>query len=190
MFLGIDPSLRHTGLCLIDDRGEPRLSQVDTHNVHTLEATHDLRQQLGEKLGKIARATTRRNIRLTVTVEKQLPVGGQSSALMFHVMMLVLGTMEHYLPPDYQLVMPLPNQLKSYLQKRHSIITSKGRKTPIVQAFREEYGPAIGRVSSHKAEAYYLALLGKEVMQGTWKYTQPSKEAPLLSRRIHYGGSG
>jgi len=113
-------------------------------------------------------------------------VGGESSSLRFADQLLILGCIHHYAPhEEMRLVLPLPIQLKSYMTKVHGIDTKN--KSSIVAGFKEQTGWK-GRISSHKVEAYYLALLARDVSLGSWRYKVPQKETKLFAGIVVNGG--
>lgn len=178
--LGVDPSLRHTGLCLL--RGaETRFAEIKPQKQDVLSATQELRIGLRKVL--VDWGLTQKEPAL-IAIEKQLSTGGSSSALMFHVQLVVLEELKPlFAVKGVELVFPLPVQLKSYLQ--HQGIGTD-RKSQVVRAAKTAIGVET-RLSSHCAEAYYLAQLAQEVSKGKWQYNLPRKEIPLVPWKIKNG---
>jgi hypothetical protein len=112
------------------------------------------------------------------SIEKQLSVGGQSSSLLFHVYMSVLDvvyTMDER--QKFHFVSPLPVQLKSYIKKRLGLTPDPDSR--LVREWKEKYRYQ-PRISAHRVEAWCLARLARDVLEGSWQYKLPSKEAPLV----------
>ena len=124
-----------------------------------------------------------RDANTVICLERQLSVGGQSSSLMFSVQMSVLRALQDMRLTD-KVVMPLPTQLKSYIKKVHGVDPKS--KSVIVSRMKELTGIQ-GRVSSHKADAYFLARAARDVMLGRWQYKIPSKEIQLFPGEILNG---
>lgn len=80
----------------------------------------------------------------------------------------------------------MPIQLHSYIQKKFGISTKT--KSSIVKGFKDliKADPRL-RVSQHCADAYFLARLAKDVIEGNWRYNLPSKESPLVPWKIING---
>lgn len=178
-FIGIDPSKRHTGLCLLVGT-EPLFWEIRPKYDNVLDCLGQTSEELASWLCKNYRTND------LICMERQMSIGGQMAALMFCVQMGVLSTIKHYAPlEEMKLVMPLPIQLKSYMKKVHNLdITSKAA---IVAGFKQKTGWE-KRISSHKVDAYYLALLAKDVSLGSWQYKIPSKESKLFEGTILNGG--
>lgn len=180
-FIGIDPSQRHTGLCLLTEAKS---------SFYEIQPTQDSLLGSLEYLAEEFRGWLAVNWKEgdLICMERQLSVGGQSSSLMFCVQMLILACIREVTKQEeMQLVLPLPIQLKSYLKKRHGIDTKN--KSSIVAGFKEQTGWQ-WRISSHRVEAYYLACLGRDVSLGSWQYKIPTKEVRLFSGTILNGASG
>ena len=78
-----------------------------------------------------------------------------------------------------RMVAPYPNQLKSYIKRMHGVSTRSkteiryGQQKILRDLMQTEKVPL---VSSHKAEAWFLAQLARDVLDGRWSYEQsPSK---------------
>jgi hypothetical protein len=168
-FVGIDPSLRHTGLCLREG-AEFLFDEIKTEGEDVLTASKTIRARFRDFIKK-------NNAQDAVFCqEKQLSVGGQSSSLMFHCQMNMLEVIKEQ-GQNPKLVMPLPIQLQSYVKKRHGAPAADGR--PYVEHFkRTMYRPQ--RISIHCVDAYYLTRLGEDVIEGTWRYPLPSNEQALI----------
>jgi len=177
-FIGIDPSQRHTGLCLLAEAG-PDFFEIKPTQDTLLESLEYLADEFASWLCQNWRTGD------LICMERQLSVGGQSSSLMFTVQMLMLSCIKRHAPlQEMRLVMPMPIQLKSYLIRVHGIDTKN--KSSIVAGFKEQTGWQ-GRISSHRVEAYYLALLAKDVSLGSWRYNIPTKEVKLFAGTIING---
>jgi len=176
-FLGIDPAMRHTGLCLYQETG-PKFSQIDTETSRDfLSSARHLKAEFRKKLTPLAGKVH------DVVMERQLSVGGSSSSLQFHTQMILLDLIDEILKPE-RIYLPLPTQLISYMRKRHKVDTSNA--SSIVRCFREQTNwPK--RISQHCVDGYYLTRLGRDVAAGNWQYAMPSKETDLIPGKISNG---
>lgn len=176
MFLGVDPSQRHTGLCL---RGAGLLAfdEIKTEGMDMLSSARYIRQRF------IAFVRQHNAENATYAIEKQLSVGGQSSSLQFFVQMNVLEAVR-YLNPEPTLVFPLPIQLQSYVKKVQNVPSHKGRE--YVAFCKKQIGHP-GRLSEHCVDAYYLTRLAEDVMARRWWYKLPESEAAVIPWRIENG---
>lgn len=180
-FIGIDPSLRHTGICYLKENSRPIFHEIQPKSKDILSAAEELRNGIGgirTSFPMILRST------LVVSLEKQLSIGAHTSALMFYIQMVVLETLnENFV--NFQLVMILPVQLKSYMRTMANVDIRNA--TTIVRSFKNNMGYQ-GRISQHCVDAYYLARAAKDVQEGRWSYKLPSKEQPLHPWDILHGG--
>ena len=179
-FIGIDPSQRHTGLCLVSDEG-PSFYEIKPVHENVLDCLGQIADEFSSWLCRNYHTGD------LICIERQLSTGGQMSALMFCVQMVILSSIKSHAPLEsMRLVFPLPIQLKSYLMKVHGINTKN--KSSIVAGFKKNTGWSKA-ISSHKVEAYYLAVMGKDVLLGSWRYNIPTKEAKLFAGTILNGDS-
>lgn len=169
--IGIDPSLRHTGLCLLSEGAEPLFYEIKTLAPDILSAGWELEGELKQWLKRSVPP-----FRFLLGQEKML-ISGWSSNTLFHVQMIVLKMVQaHCEGIEYPFTcMPLPVQLKAYMRDMHKV--SIKDKTSIVRSFKEQTG--IKGMSSHCAEAYYLARLVRDVYEGRWSY-KLSKDLPII----------
>jgi len=177
-YIGIDPSQRHTGLCILRDSG-PSFFEIQPDQPDILECMDYLATEF--------RSWLRQNYHIgdQICIERQLSMGGQMSSLMFLVQMVVLNCIKRHAPlQEMRLVMPLPIQLKSYMTKMHGIESKK--KSSIVAGFKKQQNWQ-QRISSHKVEAFYLAKLAEDVLLGRWQYKLPSRETNLFEGTIING---
>lgn len=175
--LGIDPGLRHTGACLLTEAGFS-LFQIDSAQTDWVSASNNLRLKFRSLL-----AMEKPDV---ICMERQLSVGAQSSALLYHVQMVLLGVIAED-RPNIPIAMPLPGQLRSYVQKR--LGAKPASDSALVQTFKEATNTQ-GRVSIHKVDAYYLCKAGLEVFAGTWYYKKPSNEKEPLPWSTTNGRTG
>jgi hypothetical protein len=175
ILLGIDPSQRHTGLCLLTETG-PLFHEIKPTEADVLSSAARLRQGLTLFLEQHAQPPI-----TTYVVEKQLSVGARSSALLFHMQMTVLDVIADHVqrgdPSTPTFILPLPIQLQSYIRKRHGFGGTTA--TQLVRHFKRVANHP-GLISQHCVDAYYLTQLGKDVLEGTWSYPLPSREVPLI----------
>lgn len=183
--VGIDPSQRHTGLCLLrEGETEPRFYEIQTGTQDIMTSSIIIEQELKHWMRFL-------NCLDTVFCLEKSVSGGFTSALLFHVQMVILKTIEQwpfYAAPSpcgvkpsvarVRLVWPLPVQLKSYMQKMCGV--QGVSKEAIVARCKQMVPSYKGRMSSHKADAYFLARLGKAVIEGRWSYKLSEKELRIL----------
>lgn len=172
--LGIDPSQRHTGLCLLRDK--PIFFEIKTGSQDVLTSARTIRREFRDFILKNNAEND------ALCIERQLVMGGQSSSLMFHMQMNLLEAVKQLWGEPEQLMMPLPNQLQSYVYHRYGLKPTKAGG-PIVQLYKDLTGDK-RRISVHCADAYFLCLLGREVLNGEWSYNKPTKEPAQVPWRI------
>lgn len=173
-YLGVDPSERHTGLVILDKGHQPIFHEIYTGTKTVIEAAAQIREDLNHFW--VVNLGLREEV--CFAIEKQLPVGGQSSALLFYIYMAVLeSTLPFRNTHQCHFVSPLPGQLKSYIKKMYRIETTS--KTTIVNGWKAMFKYR-ERISSHRVEAWFLARLARDVLEGNWRYNLPSREAPLV----------
>lgn len=180
-WLGIDPSQRHTGLCHLTVT-EAFLYEIKTGDLDVLSSAAHIRLEFKTFVKK------NNPHRLPIfCIEKQLSVGGHSSSLMFHMQMNVFETIK-LLAKEYNeeptIIAPLPIQLQSYCTKLLGLKAVKGKTyvDEVKRLMKQE-----GRMSIHKADAYCLARLGRDVIDGVWSYKLPQSEAPLFPWKVTNG---
>lgn len=173
--VGIDPSQRHTGICVLGEGLEIQASfDIKTEGLTILDSGVFLRSELAKLFARYPDAL--------FSVEKMMPTA-RSGALLFYVQMLL---MEELLKVSStpRLVHPLPIQLKSYMQKEFKFVPKN--KVDIVNAAKYHSG-YVGRMSSHMADAYFLGRLAHSVVTGGFKYALSAKELPLSNWKIING---
>lgn len=168
MFIGIDPSQRHTGVCVLS----PDLKIAEAYDIAVpelpvLESGVVIRKAVGELFDKYPDAT--------YTMEKMMPAA-RNGALLYYVQMLILE--ELAARTSKRLAHPLPVQLKSFI--RDTTGKMPVNKTDIVNSAKSASGYQ-RRMSSHMADAYFLARLGEMVSKGLYRYTLSKVELPLFS---------
>lgn len=181
MILGIDPSLRHTGLCLLSEGTIHFIfREIKSTQPSMLLAVQEIRRGVRQFLLDHDALGCR-----CFSIEKQLSVGGHTSSTQFYVQMAVLETVRVLLAGDEPvLIMPMPVQLRSYVQKVEKAPAYGGRS--YVDFFREKYNHP-QRISEHCVDAFFLAKLALDVTSKRWYYKLPEKEAPLHPWRTHNG---
>jgi len=171
MIVGLDPSQRHTGVCVIN----PELKIIEAYDIKTdgmniLEAGLYIRAQLGILMDKYPRAL--------YSVEKMMP-NARNGALLFYVQMILLEEMEKR--TTKRLCHLLPIQLKSFMKKLTGKVPDS--KSEIVNAAKV-LTSFRGRMSSHMADAYFLARAGDQVLSGQYEYNLSEVELPLYNWEI------
>lgn len=178
-WVGIDPSKRHTGLCLLNET-VPRFNEIRTNDVDVLTAAGMVHTGVQHFLAGLDPACT------TVCPERQLSVGGQSSSILFSIQLKVLEAIQNWDPNHKcQFVFPLPTQLNSYRIHQHGFVNKESDSAQVAR-FKATTGFQ-GRLSIHCVDAYYLSLLAKDVLQGIWKYKIPANEPPITPWIIQNG---
>ena len=173
--VGIDPALRHVGLAVVEDGKEPVFHEIKAKG-DVLTAAAVVQRGLLEFFGFHGPFDL-------WCIEKQLSVGGRSSALMFYMQMLTARCIER-IDRNPRMVAPLPVQLQSYIRKRHGIPADPASQ--MVRGFQEQFNYQ-RRISQHCVDAFFLTELGKDVLAGEWYYKPPSKEQPLFPWEIEHG---
>lgn len=183
--VGVDPSQRHTGLALLDDKFEfeaPLFFEIETRGTDLLTSVQRIRREFAKW---VAENTMKDDV--VFSMEKMV-ASGYSSQLLFYVQMTLFEVIQScYVKTSPILVNPLPVQLKSYIKKRYQI--DVGKKSWIVDGFKEkcQVDWRERRISSHLVEAYFLARMGIEVLEHRWEYTRPQRELLLVPWEVNYG---
>lgn len=184
VIIGVDPSQRHTGLVALSTvvGSTPRFSEIQPKDSILASGLQIKAEFIAwVRLMKV----TFPGEDLIFSIEKQLPVGGQTSALQFYIQLCVLEGIGQFINTEkrQEVVMPLPVQLRSYMRKRHNVdITSASSG---VASFKDQYKNepwmvGLTRISQHKVDAFYLAKLAEDVMAGYWKYKLPSRDLRVV----------
>jgi hypothetical protein len=168
-----------SGLCFIKDGPESveieDAFEITTEDLPILES--------GLKIKERVATVFKRYPAATYCIEKMI-AGATTSPLLFYVQMAILEEWNRY--TEKRLIHPLPIQLKSYIKS----ITGETpkNKTAIVEAARTLSGYR-RRMSSHIADAYFLALLGRDVLAGKHSYKRSINELPLFFGDVLSGNS-
>ena len=187
VYLGIDAAQRHTGYCYRNSTMDLKgFFETKTGKADIFSSCLTIR----EHLRKILKNTIPSDA--VFCVERQLSSPAANfSPLQFHVYLVVLEEIwYHTQPHEPKLVLPTPMQLKSYMARKHGIDTSS--KKTIVEGYKNLF-PESGRKSSHKVEAYFLTLLGEDVVNSEWFYNygeNTSRVAPTLPWKPVQGKKG
>jgi hypothetical protein len=188
MILGVDPSQRNTGLCLLPANGSPEFLEIKTD---TKEETLDVLssgRMVHDDVLKFMAASSEQIV--AIGMEKQLSIGGHMSALQFFMQMKVLEAIQEYGklfdPPGTRpaFVFPLPVQVKSYYVKRFG---GKAKEATLLS--RDYVKSLLGRkrISKHLCDAYFLAVIAGQVLNKRWSYKLPGKEARLIPWEVENG---
>jgi Holliday junction resolvasome RuvABC endonuclease subunit len=173
MIIGIDPSQRHTGICVLSDT-DPMLiaetREIKTEELPILDSVRKIRVEIGELFGQYPDAV--------YSMEKMMPTA-TAGALLFYVQMAILEELESR--TSKKLIHPLPVQLRSYVRRVTGILPQN--KTQTVELAKRASGYT-KRMSSHIADAYFLARMGKAVVDGMYEYKLSRGELPLLSWEV------
>lgn len=174
MIIGIDPSQRNTGVCILNpDRTVKEVYTLKTEALPLLESGEVMRA------GFVTLFTLYPDA--LYAVEKMIPRAFSGAAL-FYVQMIMLEEMARL--TTKRLVHPLPVQLRSFMKSVTGSVPAN--KTETVAKFKA-LTSFQGRASSHVADAYFLALLGAAVLDGRYKYRLSEDELPLTSWRAING---
>jgi len=169
-FLGIDPSQRHTGLCLLsEDANRYVFRELKTKDCDLLTACQFLKTELHLTLAQWIGLEE-----MVVGFERQI---SRASPFLFHVQMELLEELGEWVGKSkLKLVLPMPSQLRAYMRDRHEVdITNK---STTVASFKKKVNFQ-NRVSSHCAEAYYLAVMAKDVYEEKWRFNR-CRERPII----------
>lgn len=188
LVIGIDPSLRHTGLCL--DRGTepPVYHEIKTGRAPVVEAMGDIRRSLASWFRE--QGVDREPA--IWAVERQLAQGDVNGWLMMLAQVAVCEAILEEAVGAVQMVAPYPNQLKAYISRIHGVKTDS--KTQIrlgqreIMRRRSQSGEA-PLVSSHKAEAWFLTQMARDVLAGRWSYMQSPVKVRVFPWPIVRGGT-
>lgn len=163
--IGVDPSLRHTGICWIDEKDySPHFLELKTEGLSIIDALITVQRQWQGIVDAFYKN------RVVFVVERQVPQA-RMGAWMCTSMAVVLMQIKNFAPRS-KIYLPYPVQLKSYMRK---LGVDTSTKSSIVQSYKDEHNES-GRVSSHKVEAFYLARMGQDIQQGAYHFRQPKKE--------------
>lgn len=175
MIIGIDPSQRHTGVCILgEDLKISKAYDIKTGDLSILDSVNHLRLGLRDLFKEHPTAT--------YSVEKMMP-SARSGALLFYVQMALLEELVLSNPAP-KLVHPLPIQLKSFMIKKFGF--DPGTKTAIVEAAKKHTG-YVGRMSSHMADAYFLARMADAVINHRYSYPLSKVELQLFTWKVING---
>ncbi len=200
VYIGVDPSLRHTGLCLIRGAEDPVFSQIDTKKLDLTSSIQQIQMDLTFFLDEELGYPTKEQ-QIYWCIEKQIPVGASMSSMMYTIQAVILSTIydwyrnnwpKKYLDAgiegrDLKFIMPAPSQLRKYLRDVHEAPVKKAKDT---KAFFIEQTGYKGVISEHKIDAYYMAKLGQDVIAGNFSYPMnvgKKKTTPLLPWAILNG---
>jgi len=175
MIIGIDPSQRHTGVCILG--GQQKIDKafdIKTDGLSILDSVKRLRGELRQLFLQYPTAT--------YSVEKMMP-SARSGALLFYVQMALLEELVS-VNATPALAHPLPIQLKSFMIKRFGFDPST--KTAIVEEAKKHSGYS-GRMSSHMADAYFLARMADEVINHRYSYPLSKVELQLFTWKVING---
>lgn len=184
-YIGIDPSLRHTGLCLLEYDGKK--FKYYTSEVETSEDILTSAKKLRAEVRLWLRGTS--EVDEVIFGMEKMPASTITSPLLFYVQMILMEEVEdRFLNKEPQMIHPLPVQLKAYLRDMWGVDLSKG-KTGIVQRFKTLTGFA-KRISQHRVEAYFLAHMARHVSIGEFQLKLSERELPLTPWRMMGGTDG
>jgi len=177
-YLGADPSLRHVGLALVNG-GSATLS-INTINTGSLDILSSVRHIRSELEIWLRTRGVEPGTPFILGIEKQIRTGWNVGGL-FAAQVAVLDAVEAYFKPTQPwAIFPFPMQLKSYMLQRHGVKNWRDKKEIIarVRSILDYEGP----LTEHEADAYFIAHLAREVVDGTWRFDETIKRAntPLL----------
>lgn len=188
LVVGIDPSLRHTGLVL-DRRDQPPVyHEIKTAGVSVTEALGDIRRAFWSWLSALG--LDREPV--VWAMERQLAQGDVNGWLMMLTQCAVCEVIYGASVGEVQMVAPYPNQLKAYIKRMHGIATRS--KTEIRYGHRKiirarVQSADVSLVSSHKAEAWFLTQMARDVLAGRWSYQQTAVKVRVFPWPIIRGES-
>lgn len=158
--VGIDPGIRHTGIAVLGG-GDPLYVQLDTTpDVSVVEAASSVRTGVTRVLhGRLRDAV--------VVVERQLPEGAVNGWLQMVAMVAVLegilsaATLEAT-ESSPRVCLPYPNQVKAYIAELGVGIANKNQ----IRRGHRALARSEKLLSSHLAEAWFMARMGQAVAGG------------------------
>lgn len=171
--LGIDPSQRHTGLCLRDTTvsGAPRFYEIQPKEKELYASLKTLQEELSCFLKAFVQPIPPDQV--AICIEKQ-GYAGHSAQTLFCAEMFIIDTIKTSLGKMPKFLSPIPVQLESYLKKVEGLDICS--KKSIVDGYKALHGQ--GRISSHLVEAFYLTKLAEAVLAKSWRYNLSSNEIP------------
>ena len=185
-FIGVDPALRHTGVCLRRAGVPQELFEAKTN---TRRSILDSGESVVKQLNGFWTENLDPGVMTVAGIERQMLQGIRYTGLQFYAQMLVMQTLKEFFEKASALkhlyfVAPMPVQLKAYMT--HLTGKQFRSKTPVVEAALERYFGKRVRLSSHVAESMFLAEMAQDVWSGKWTYTRPRKEISLCTLPILY----
>lgn len=118
--------------------------------------------------------------RIAWGVERQMPQGDVNGWLMMVAMLAIFQVIEEVSRDEVTMVAPYPNQLKSYIRQVHSVPI--GSKQQIRRGHSKLTKGKL--VSSHKAEAWFLARMAQDVLDGRWSFDQSATRPKLAPWKL------
>ena len=166
--IGIDPSLRHTGVCVrntTDSKAPLYTYEVKTGKLPVIESASAVADELPTFFDSINQymwpAST------VICVERQIPnAPGSSAAIQFYMYLIVIEVLDNYF--NYMrekfIITPFPMQLKKYMRVKHGV-KEVSRKGSITERFKELTGL---RSSSHIAESWFMTMMAEDILKQNW----------------------
>lgn len=165
--IGIDPSLRHTGVCVRNTTDPNNLYtyEVKTGKLPVIESAWAVTDELTTFLNTINQyiwpAST------VLCIERQIPnAPGSSAAIQFYMYLQVIETLDcyfNYLREKF-IITPFPMQLKKYMRVKHEV-KEVSRKQSIIDRYKE----LTGRYnSSHIAESWFMTCMAEDILKKNW----------------------
>lgn len=173
MYIGIDPSQRHVGVCVLgEDLKVVEMLEI-APKAPILESAVEIRDGM--------RLVCKKYPHAMYSMEKMMPQA-TNGALLFYIQMVILEVIAEH--TSKRLAHPLPIQLRSYMKKLLGAVPDN--KTATVQGFKR-LTSFKGRVSSHCADAYFLARMAEEVKAKRYSYKLSEVELPLMTWGVMNG---
>lgn len=203
LVVGIDPSLRHTGLALDRGPGQPPVyHEIKTGSIPVVEAVRFIRAELTEWLCGLGLDREMEQLRHPVrppgkarivwALEQQMAQADVNGWLMLTVQVAVCEVIQAQSVGQVQMVAPYPNQLKAYIRRAHGVNPRTKSEIRYGQRriLRERVKSGeVPLVSSHKAEAWFLTQLARDVLAGRWSYKQSPVKVKVFPWQIIRGES-
>jgi len=176
--VGIDPAIRHTGLCRMDSETleVPLLfREIKPKCYDILSSCWQLRDGIIKLFYEWEIVASE-----TLFVIERQGVGKFSKNEQYHAQFMVFEAINfiniNYVKPP-SVILPYPSQLKHYMK---SISVNVESKKTITQDIKGFIGNTDKVFSSHMAEAYCLARMGRAIFNGKWMVIRPPKEMPVI----------
>lgn len=169
--IGIDPSVRSTGLVHLSGSGVFQSSTVLKTNSDILSSVRLVKRGVRSFITEVSSNP----VDLLIGMEKPIQTSF-SGPILLHIFLSILEVVEDL--GVKQVCIPLPVQLRSYMN--HILGFTPENKTQVVEAFKALSGVSY-RVSQHEGDAYFMARMVLDCSRGNFKYKESKEKVPYHS---------